>query len=126
MTLRALPPGVDTPQITLSWPCGPLWPNRRPHWSVLSRHRRQAHREAWAAVLEAKAPKGPAALTVALHPPRRPGLTNIDGCIAALKAHCDGIAEALGVDDSELRIRWPEAFSEPVKGGAVIVEVTPL
>jgi hypothetical protein len=50
-------------------------------------------------------------------------MTNVDGCISALKGAVDGIADAFRVDDSELRISWPTAFSEPVKGGAVVVEV---
>jgi crossover junction endodeoxyribonuclease RusA len=109
--------------IALPWPTGPQWPNRRPHWSVLARHRKAAHKAAWALCMEAGAPKGPAHLTVTLHPPRKPGRMNIDGCISANKAAVDGIAQALGVDDSELRISWPVAFSEPVKGGLVVVTV---
>jgi len=107
--------------ITLPWPASPLWPNRRPHWAVFSRHARLAHRTAWAVTLESKA--SGTELRFAFHPPRRPGLMNIDGCISANKHHCDGIANALGVDDSMLRISWPEAFSEPVKGGAIVVEI---
>ena len=111
--------------VTLPWPHSDLWPNSRTHWSVLARHRKAAHRAAWVLCLDAGAPKGPARLTVKLHPPRKPGRTNVDGCIGALKAAVDGIAQALGVDDSELRIAWPEAFAEPVAGGAVVVEIEP-
>lgn len=111
--------------VTLPWPTGPQWPNARAHWSVLARHRKAAHAEAWWLTLAAGAPKGAARLTVTLHPPRKPGRTNVDGCIGALKAAVDGIAQALGVDDSELRIAWPETFSSPVKGGCVVVEIEP-
>lgn len=111
--------------VTLPWPTGPLWPNSRPHWSVRAKHVRRAREAAWALCLEAGAPKGEAELRVSFHPPRKPGLANIDNAIAACKGLVDGIADALGVDDSRLRIVWPVAFSEPIKGGAVVVEIAP-
>jgi crossover junction endodeoxyribonuclease RusA len=110
--------------VTLPWPTGPLWPNRRPHWSVRAKHVAKARRDAWALCLEAGAPKGEAELRVAFHPPDR-GRRDVQNAVAAMKAQIDGIADALGVDDSRLRIEWPIAFAEPVKGGAVVVEIAP-
>ena len=110
--------------VRLSWPRGPLWPNRRPHWSVEAKHRKAQNTEAWALTMQAGV-RGRARLSFAFHPPRKPGMTNCDNLIAALKGSVDGIARALGVDDSELAIVWPEAFSEPVKGGLVVVTITP-
>ena len=59
------------------------------------------------------------------HPPSRRKI-DVQNLIGALKAHVDGIADAMGIDDSTFRHAWPETLSEPVKGGAIIVEVTPL
>jgi crossover junction endodeoxyribonuclease RusA len=47
-----------------------------------------------------------------------------DNLQASLKAHFDGIADALGVNDSLFVPTY--AIGEPVKGGAVRVEITPL
>jgi hypothetical protein len=62
-------------------------------------------------------------LTVTIHPPdkRRRDFSNT---IAALKAHIDGISDALAVDDSKFRISWPDSFAEPVKGGKIIITIT--
>jgi hypothetical protein len=58
---------------------------------------------------------------VFFHPPdkRRRDLMN---CIGACKALIDGLQDSWGIDDRDFRIHWPLEFSEPVKGGAVIVE----
>ena len=42
-----------------------------------------------------------------------------------MKAGIDGIADAMGCDDHGFRPRWPEAFNEPTKGGAVMIHVKP-
>lgn len=110
--------------IALGWPTGPLFPNRRPHWTVKAKHIRSARIAAWAACQEAGLRKGgeSATLTWAFLPPdrRRRDLAEV---ISASKAAIDGIADALGIDDSRFRMRFPEAFGEPTKGGAVIVTV---
>lgn len=64
------------------------------------------------------------AMSVSFHPPRRPGIMNIDGMIASMKSAIDGMADALGIDDSRFSIAWPETFSEPIKGGRVLVNVS--
>lgn len=112
-------------QIIIPWPPQALWPNRNGHWAKTVKPRRNARHWAAAACLEARVHYAPAGrLVFSLHPPRKPGLMNIDNCIAALKPTIDGMAAFWGVDDSTLRIVWPETFSEPVKGGRVVVEVT--
>jgi hypothetical protein len=110
--------------VTLPWPHGTCWPNSRAHYHVVAKHRRAQRHTAWALGYEAGLKgKGEATLRIALHPPRRPGLMNVDGCIAACKSALDGLADVLGVDDSRLRIEWPVSFAEPVRGGAVVVHV---
>lgn len=112
--------------IRLSWPAKELWPNRSSghHWARKASLARKAKSDAVWACMEARAPReAPTGLVVSLHPPRKPGLTNLDNAIAANKHAIDGLAAYWGVDDSALRIRWPETWAEPVKGGAVVVEV---
>ena len=62
------------------------------------------------------------AVTLRFCPPRR-GRMDRSGTLAAFKAGEDALAEAIGVDDDEFE---PITLcrGEPVKGGAVIVEVT--
>jgi len=43
-----------------------------------------------------------------------------DNLIASLKPHRDGIAKALGIDDSRFEQR-PLQWGDPVKGGRIVV-----
>jgi crossover junction endodeoxyribonuclease RusA len=109
--------------VHLPWPTGPLSQNSRAHWSVRQRHVRNARRAAWALTVEARATAGETPeLRFTFHPPNRVR-RDVSNVIGALKASVDGIADALGVDDSRFRISWPVEFAAPVKGGAVVVEV---
>lgn len=47
---------------------------------------------------------------------------DLDNCLAACKAYCDGIAEAWGVNDTIFRPITID-FGEKVKGGEILVEV---
>jgi hypothetical protein len=53
---------------------------------------------------------------------RRPDLQNMP---ATQKAAIDGIADALGVDDAVFTVHWPTEWSEPIKGGSVVVQIAP-
>lgn len=59
--------------------------------------------------------------TVTLSPPHRRGDPHNDE--AAFKAGIDGLADAIGVDDRHWDIQW--IHTEPIKGGAVRVEIIP-
>jgi crossover junction endodeoxyribonuclease RusA len=61
-------------------------------------------------------------VTITLCPPNN-NRRDVQNTIAALKAAVDGVADVLGVDDSRWRIVWPVAFSGPVRGGCVLVEI---
>ena len=60
----------------------------------------------------------------AYHPPdkRRRDAQNMPHM---LKAAIDGMADAMGRDDSNFRCTFPSKFSEVVKGGKIVVTVTP-
>jgi crossover junction endodeoxyribonuclease RusA len=110
--------------LSLSWPARPLWQNWRGHWSKRVASTKLARSEAHIVTLASKAPKltAPVRMIVRVYPPsrRRMDLANV---IGALKPHIDGIADAIGIDDSNFLIRWPEAFEAPVKGGRISVEI---
>lgn len=55
---------------------------------------------------------GPIALVMTFYPPTAHSRDD-DGLIAATKAYRDGIADALGIDDSHFRVR-PPIIAEPV------------
>jgi crossover junction endodeoxyribonuclease RusA len=110
--------------VTVSWPARPLWQNARVHWTNRSAATKLARSEARILTIAAKPGKltAPVRIIVRVYPPsrRRMDMANV---IGALKASIDGIADALGIDDSQFLIRWPEAFEAPVKGGKVTFEI---
>jgi len=57
---------------------------------------------------------------ITFHPPDK-RKRDMDNMIAAFKAGQDGVADAIGVDDS----KWVSSYriGQPVKGGLVIVEI---
>lgn len=111
----------------LSWPAPALWQNRPSHWAQRARAVKAAKREAWAVALEQGVQRlrtRRPVLVFTFHPPprgRRPDMQNMP---ATMKAAIDGIAEAMNCDDAGFRCVWPVEFAEPVKGGAVLVEVS--
>lgn len=112
-------------RVDLAWPSRDLSPNgSHGHWAKTRDARRAAKTAAHWACLAAgfgavewhHQPK----VRLTFCPPDRRA-RDLDNCIASAKALCDGVASAMGVDDS----RWEIAFrfGEVVKGGSVVVEV---
>lgn len=119
--------GVPPRVAVLPWPDKVLSSNARVHWAVKARATKAAREYAWAVTLNAtgaiKKSWPGARLALTFNPPdkRRRDEQN---CIISAKALIDGIADALGIDDSKFRISY--AMGEPVKGGAVRVEIRPI
>ena len=89
--------------IELPWPPTPLWPNRRAGWRELHENRKLAKSEGYFLAQDrgAKKLQYPGLLPVAITfyaPSYRKW--DIDNALAALKGYLDGIAAALGVDDT--------------------------
>lgn len=110
-------------RLTLDWPAKELSQNARVHWAVRAKATKEARNSAGWAVrrcFKAKPKWQRAIVSLEFHPPdeRRRDMQN---CIGASKALVDGIADALGIDDSLFDVRF--SMGEPVKGGAVIVTV---
>jgi crossover junction endodeoxyribonuclease RusA len=111
-------PGTTT--VALPWPPKQLTPNfkRRKHWSVYRPHTLKYRADcAW--LVKSARVRG-TLLTVTFRPPDRRRRDD-DGMIGAFKAGRDGVADALGCDDHGFRPTY--RFDEPVKGGAVVVEI---
>ena len=113
----------------LPFPAKILWPNGRGHWAAKAKAFKE--HKAWAfyglkAMLGPSLPHTvkdgePVDWAVTVHP-KTANRVDDDNARASLKAYQDGLAQALGVDDSWFRP--PSlAFGEPVKGGKVIVWV---
>lgn len=107
-------------EITLPWPVKELSPNARVHWAVKAAATKSARAMAHWATLASGIPKQPTVplkLTVTYNPPSRRKLDG-DNLVSRLKPVFDGIADAIGVDDSAFTIPAP-IRAEPVKHGAV-------
>jgi len=109
--------------LTLPWPPKPIHSNWSAHWRAKYRATKSYRGDAWAEAKIANIPRWPnAILTFTYHPPdkRRRDCQNIPH---ALKAAIDGISDAMGCDDIGFRVRYPEAFGDVVKGGAIVVVI---
>ena len=109
-------------RVVLPWPCRELSPNARVHWAkkarVAKNYRAVAHTMArkvlWPVNLEI------ARVVIEFYPPdnRR---RDLDNMLASMKPAIDGIAAAIGVDDSKWEISMKKGAA--VEGGLVVVEV---
>ena len=109
----------------LPWPERALWANARPHWRAKAKVVFSARRMACALAYEAGLRPGcmeRPLLRFAFHPPDRRS-RDLHNMPATTKAHCDGIADALRIDDKHFLCVWPLTFAAPIKGGRVVVTV---
>ena len=115
--------------VELPWPSPLLSPNSRVHWSQRARATKKARADARVATYAALGPErgpyaeygGPIAVRMAFRPPdmRR---RDLDGMLSRCKSALDGIADALGVDDSRFTLQIERG---PVHmGGRVMVTIT--
>lgn len=109
--------------VTLPWPPSVLLPNKRVHWAVRARAAKQYRKACWALAKEAGivAPDSERIhLFVDFVPPDRRRRDD-DNMVAAFKAGRDGLADALGVDDSRFKVH-PYVADEI--GGMVRIRLT--
>ena len=110
--------------ILLPWPSPELSPNSRVHWSKKAKAAKYARLYAYVRTKEAKVvanTTGKITLAIEFVKPSRRRM-DLDNMLASLKPALDGIAQALGVDDSRFRYEL-EVADEPVKGGVVRVTI---
>lgn len=120
---------LDSVRIYLPWPDSSLMPNRRAgkHWASYQNAKTKARNDGWAA---AKLALGRSTFTCpervkvrwtfAAPDKRR---RDLDGLYGACKHYQDGIAAALGVDDSIFRPVLLDDCLDKHKQGFVIVEI---
>ncbi len=109
--------------VTLPWPPSVLSPNARPHWAAKAKAAK-AYRAACKALAEAHGMVAPTSPKIALWlefvPPNRRAHDD-DNLVASFKAGRDGLADALGIDDSRFVCRHTVADEV---GGMVRVSIT--
>jgi crossover junction endodeoxyribonuclease RusA len=105
-------------ELVLPWPPKELNPNSRVHWAAKANAVKKYRRDCYllTKVAGLSMPSTHAILVTTFYPPSNRRRDD-DNLVAAFKAGRDGIAEAMGVDDSRLRVQ-PE-FGDVVKGGRI-------
>jgi crossover junction endodeoxyribonuclease RusA len=115
---------LDPVSVRLPWPVSPLSPNARIHWARKAQLVKASRSTAFYLTREAFGPTKPnwpgARVSMTFCPPDK-RRRDLDNCISSTKAARDGIADALGIDDSKFECGF--AFGEPVPGGAVLVTI---
>lgn len=115
-------------EVRLPWPDRALFPNARGgrHWASFQRQKEVARNAGYFAAKSvlARVPALPERVPVSItfYAPNRIR-RDIDGMHGAIKHHLDGIAKALGVDDSAFRPVTIDVGLDPEKKGFVLVEV---
>lgn len=116
--------------LTLDWPDADLSPNARVHHMALHRARKKAKLHAWGMTKALMPPlgirfgswTGTVEVAVTWHPCTARAF-DLDNALARLKGHLDGIANALGIDDSAFVFRL--ARGDKRKPACVVVTLTP-
>lgn len=114
-------------ELILPWPPRELHPNARVHWSKRAKQTKIERKAAaylammagWASE---RLPEGRLHLWIDFYPPDRRKRDD-DGLLASMKAARDGIADALGTDDSRF-VSHPWIKDEVRKGGEVRIRIT--
>ncbi|MGB1214858.1 MAG: hypothetical protein ACPG4X_15940 [Pikeienuella sp.] len=105
--------------IILPWPPRALWPNSRVQHRYSGDKRKAFKNAGFYAAKKAKADPAEHMAITFCPPDRR--RRDLDNMLAAIKYGLDGIAAAVGQDDSEWSLSLDRG--EPIKGGAVLIEM---
>jgi len=110
--------------LTVPWPPANLSPNARVHWAALAKAKKKYRKDCgWLARAQGARRMSAERLdvTITLCPPVR-GRGDFDNNIASLKAGIDGIADAIGIDDSKWRMTFKS--SAPQGNGLVMITIS--
>lgn len=103
--------------LTLPWPPKQLSPNARIHWATKARHAKAYKSACYAITRQAGLlppyPTGKIALRLDFYAPAR-RRRDLDNLLASMKSGIDGVAWALGVDDS--RFTFAIALADEIGG----------
>lgn len=116
--------------LRFDWPDAALSPNARVHHMALHRARKKAKNMAWGLTKALMGPLhimhgswgGPVAVEITFHPSANRAF-DLDNALSRLKGHLDGVALALGIDDSTFTFRL--ARGEKANPPVVVVTLTP-
>ena len=110
--------------LMLPWPPKVLSPNARVHWATKSRAAKAYRNACFLLCRQASlaVPADRALLSLEFIPPDRRRRDD-DNCIAAFKSGRDGVAQAMGIDDSRF-VTQLQISAETIKGGAVRVRIS--
>lgn len=110
--------------LLLPWPPKVLSPNARAHWATKSKAAKAYRSTCFLLCSQAglAVPAARALLSLEFIPPDRRRRDD-DNCVAAFKSGRDGVAQALGIDDSRF-VTQLQISSETIKGGAVRVRIS--
>lgn len=116
--------------IELPWPEACLAQNSRGHWASSASRKKKARvvakRITTAALKKAKMPVCNAVmLTMVFHQPTVKRARDMQNVFGAMKYAVDGIADALGIDDSNFQWGAP-SWGTPVDDGKVMVLIQPV
>ena len=109
--------------VTLPWPSKVLHPNARQHWATVAKAKKAYRRACFyltcQAGLHLERDDTPL-MSLTFYPPDRRH-RDLDGMLSAAKSGLDGVADAIGCDDS----RWSFALQvSPEIGGMIKLEVS--
>ena len=109
-------------KVTLDYPPASLSPNKRLHWSKVSKAKAQYRKSCWADCKAAgwhKIDMAHVHVRITFHPPDK-RRRDLDNMLSSFKAGIDGIVDAIGVDDSDWEITLHKS---PDTKGCVVVEL---
>ena len=112
-------------KVVLPWPPRDLHPNSRVHYMALAKAKKTYRYACHMLTKQAGIKIDPQArplVSIEFVPPNRMA-RDWDGCLAAIKAGLDGVADAIGCDDSRWKLHISMAPDGEI-GGMVRVEVT--
>lgn len=107
-------------KVTYPYPPAILSPNSRSHWSKVAPAKKKVRHDAHYLTKIGKVSvvtDKPVTLSIVFRPTHQCRRYDVDNAFARCKALIDGIADALGMDDSKFAYRL--ARGEPMTGGAV-------
>jgi crossover junction endodeoxyribonuclease RusA len=106
-------------KVNLPWPPKELSPNFRGHWAAVYKRKKEYKEDCWILCKQAKLTKPDGdriVVNMKFFPPTKHARDQ-DNMVAAMKAGLDGVAAAMGVDDSlfDIKIEVAQEFSNKVE-----------
>lgn len=110
--------------VDLPWPSKSLNPNSRPHWARKASAVKTARYAAGWACKEAgiRRIEADALKVTAIFSPPDSRARDTDNMLSSIKAYLDGIADAVGIDDSKFRIELVRGVPRPGGNVRIVLE----